>query len=307
MNAAKTHAKVIAVCNQKGGVGKSTTAMAIASGLTLIGKKVLIIDSDPQGTVTDTMTLDRENGTLADALLGKKHIENVIKNTSIGDVVPSDLFLAEMGASAKGQKQLFALENLVTELKPKYDLIIIDAPPTLGINMVSAMYAAEAVVIPATPSKTTIDGLIKCVATIRQVMDKKPSLYVAGVLINKVDARSNVVRYYIENIKENGKRTGLPVFKACIRSGTAVAEEAAAYGTGIFQHHPKSQLCEDFAAFIEELTGEDVHIEKDLFKEQENNKLKTINNAQGKETDLCETFQPSSETIQTELETRGNE
>ncbi len=261
-------ARSISVVNQKGGVGKTTTAVNLGAALASKGHKVLLVDMDPQSNLTTHLGLgEKQVGTevqeslerppvpeftVYDVLKGNKKISEVIINRSSNlDVVPASLFLSaadlELGG-AIGRELI--LKRALVDVSGKYDYIVIDCPPALGLLSLNALAAVEEVVIPVQSEYLALHGVRQLLDTIEQVRSVyNPTLRVGGVLICLHDNRKRLARAVYDTIKAY---FGDLVFKTVIRTNVSLAE-APASGQSIFEYSPDSAGAEDYLAFGQEI------------------------------------------------------
>lgn len=241
-------ARITAIINQKGGVGKTTTAAALAAGLTSRGYKTLAIDADAQASLTFIMGAEADSG-VYEALKEKPAVD-LIRQTPQGDLLPSTpaLFGADLEFTATGREYL--LRDALEEIREQYDYIIIDCPPQLGIMTVNALTAATDIVIPMRADILSLQGLGQLCDTIGKVKRYcNPGLKIAGLLItqNRKTALSRDLAYVIEDYAAQIKT---PVYKTIIRESVAV-REAQTMQESIF-NKPKANPAIDYAAFIDE-------------------------------------------------------
>lgn len=261
-------ARSISVVNQKGGVGKTTTAVNLGASLAQKGLKVLLVDMDPQSNLTTHLGLGEKQAgmdvqeslekppvpefTVYDVLKGSKKISDVIINRSSNlDVVPASLFLSaadlELGG-AIGRELI--LKRALTEVRDRYDYIVIDCPPALGLLSLNALAAVEEVIIPVQSEYLALHGVRQLLDTIEQVRSVyNPTLRVGGVLICLHDNRKRLARAVYDTIKAY---FGDLVCKTVIRTNVALAE-APASGQSIFEYNAESAGAEDYLAFGQEV------------------------------------------------------
>ena len=219
--------RIIAIANQKGGVGKSTTAINLSACLAEMSQKVLIIDIDPQGNTTSGVGVEKENldATLYELLLGDCDlsdclIENVFENLSI---IPSNVNLAGAEIELVGvEDREFLLKNHIDTIKDKYDFIIMDCPPSLNILTINAMTTADSVLVPIQCEYYALEGLTQLIHTIELVQERlNPSLVIEGVVFTMYDARTNLSLQVVENVKSNLNQS---IYKTIIPRNVRLAE-----------------------------------------------------------------------------------
>ena len=212
--------QTIAIANQKGGVGKTTTALCLADTLKHIGYNVLYIDVDPQGNSTSHYQAVTENEyTIYDIFNKECTAQQAIQHTDIGDIIPGDGLISEIETkviTSLGGHNI--LKNSLNKISDEYDFCIIDTPPNLGVYMLNALIAADTVIIPVKAEKYAIDGLQKLLDTINDVLaEANPSLSIAGVLLTAYDRRNELDRKLWNTLPEVGESIGMRVFKTPVR------------------------------------------------------------------------------------------
>ena len=250
-------AAVIATTNQKGGVGKTTTACALLAGLHQRGARVLGVDLDPQGSLGFCLGLDIENcATIYDVMKGSRPIREVVIQSESGDILPSNILLsaAELEFNRPGRE--FLLKTCLAEVEEEYDYIIIDTPPALNVLTVNAYVAADGLVIPMAPEILSLLG----VAQIRETIDTVRRCYnsrlrVLGILLNKYNQRFTLNREVLDMAEQIARQLDTKVFQARIRSGVAVAE-APAHGESVLTYAPDSKVARDFRLLLNEIMRE---------------------------------------------------
>ncbi len=246
---------IIAIANQKGGVGKTTTSISLSACLAEKGMKVLVIDLDPQANLTSGFGIDKSSleFTVYDLLIGKADIgqvilQNVLENL---DVVPSNLDLA--GAEVELMSVVgkeFILRNALEPIKDNYDYIIIDCPPSLSTLTVNAMTASTAVLVPIQCEYYALEGLSQLIQTVELVKERlNPEVYIAGVVLTMYDARTNLSMQVAENVRENLEQT---VYETVIPRNIRLAE-APSYGMPINQYDPRSAGAESYEQLADEV------------------------------------------------------
>ena len=253
--------RIIAIANQKGGVGKTTTSINLSSSLAAKGKKVLVIDTDPQGNTTSGFGIEKNEleNTIYELILGECSIRDciisdIIKNVS---VVPSNVNLAAAEIELIGvDKKEFILKNEVDYVKDDYDYIIIDCPPSLNMLTINSMTTADSVLVPIQCEYYALEGLSQLIRTINLVKQKlNPELEIEGVVFTMYDARTNLSLQVVENVKANLKQT---VYKTIIPRNIRLAE-APSHGLPINLYDSKSAGAESYRLLAEEVIhrGED--------------------------------------------------
>ena len=220
--------KVIAIANQKGGVGKTTTAINLAASLAVLEKKVLIIDADPQANTTSGLNFSPDNDekrTIYEVIIGKLDIRDALIQTEIPDLqmIPSHINLvgAEIEMTNEENRESFLKERLAP-IRDDYDYIIIDCSPSLGLITINALTAAVSVMIPVQPEFFALEGLGKLLQTIRLVQHKiNPELTIEGFVVTMFDGRTKVHAQVVNELREHFKDL---VFKTIIQRSIRLSE-----------------------------------------------------------------------------------
>lgn len=244
---------IIAVINQKGGVGKSTTALSLGAGLSLRGYKVLYADLDAQGNLSHTMKADTSGLTALDVLTQQATAAEVIQHTALGDIIPASPALAGADAVITATGKEYRLKEALEPVKGSYDYIVIDTPPALGVLTINALTACHSAVIPAQADIYSLQGINQLYTTIDTVRKYcNPSLSIKGILLTRYSARSILSRELAEVIEQTAQRFNTQLFSTPIRETVAV-REAQASQQDIYSYAPKSNAAADYTAFVAEL------------------------------------------------------
>ena len=245
-------ARITTVLNQKGGVGKTTTAHTLATGLNHRGFKALVIDADPQGNISYTMQADAAQAGLYEALKGIIPAADAIQHTAQGDLISSsiDLAGADMEFTQTGREYL--LREMLDAISADYTHVIIDSPPSLGIMTVNALTASNDLIIPVGAEIYALQGLQQLLNTIGKVQKySNPGLTVAGLLITRKGNKAVATRQLIDAIQQRAGALQLHLYSAVIREAVAIREAQIMQGS-IFDTHPRAKVTDDYNAFIGE-------------------------------------------------------
>ena len=247
--------RIIAIANQKGGVGKTTTAINLSSCLAEAGKKVLTIDLDPQGNMTSGLGVDKNEleNTVYELMLDECSIKESMADTVVEGmkIIPSNVNLAGAEIELLGiNEKEYILKNAVDYIRDDYDFIIIDCPPSLNMLTINAMTTADSVLVPIQCEYYALEGLSQLMHTIELVQDRlNPKLEMEGVVFTMYDARTNLSLQVVENVKDNLKQN---IYKTIIPRNIRLAE-APSHGLPINIYDTKSSGAESYRLLAQEV------------------------------------------------------
>lgn len=247
--------RTIAIANQKGGVGKTTTAINLSACLAEKGKKVLAVDMDPQGNMTSGLGVDKDSveNTIYNLIIGESKMEEVLIKDVLEnlDIIPTNIDLsgAEIELLDVEEKE-YIVRNEIDKIKDNYDFIIIDCPPSLSMLTINAMTTADSVLVPIQCEYYALEGLSQLIHTVELVRDRlNPKLTIEGVVFTMFDARTNLSLQVVENVKDNLEQT---IYKTIIPRNIRLAE-APSYGIPINKYDPKSAGAESYLRLADEV------------------------------------------------------
>ena len=247
--------RIIAVANQKGGVGKTTTSINLAACLAEKGKKVLAVDMDPQGNLTSGLGVDKDSveKSIYELIIGEVDIKEVINKEVLEnlDIIPTsiDLSAAEIELIGVDDKE-YILRNAIDQVKDQYDFVIIDCPPSLSMLTINAMTTADSVIVPIQCEYYALEGLSQLIHTVELVKDRLNSkLEIEGVVFTMYDARTNLSLQVVENVKDNLQQN---IYKTIIPRNIRLAETPS-YGLPINKYDPKSTGAESYMRLADEV------------------------------------------------------
>lgn len=263
--------KIISICNQKGGVGKTTTAINLAAFLALAGRRVLLVDCDPQANATSGVGVDKKQikESIYDVLINEKQLSQLLVNTKVTNLwlAPSNLELTGIEielVSIEGRE--FRLKSALEPIRPSYDYIFLDAPPSLGLLTINALTASDSTLIPLQCEYYALEGLSQLLNTVNLVRQNlNPILDVEGVLLTMADFRTNLTSEVIKEAREFFKDK---VYRTIIPRSIRLSE-APGFGLPIILYDKNCQGARSYYEFSKEFLGEDFQIEFDVKEEKE--------------------------------------
>jgi len=264
-------AKIISVCNQKGGVGKTTTAINLASFIALAGRNVLVVDCDPQANATSGLGIDKKQvkQSIYDVLINGKEISQVIVNTKVTNLylIPSNVNLTGMEielVNADGRE--YHMKQALEHIRPSFDYIILDAPPSLGLLTINALTSSKSALIPLQCEYYALEGLSQLLSTINLVRQNlNPSLEIEGILLTMADFRTKLTD---EVIKEARNYFGEKVYKTVIPRSVKLGE-APGFGMPVVMYDRHSQGARSYYEFAKEFLGMDFPLEINTKQDKE--------------------------------------
>lgn len=244
--------EIIAIINQKGGVGKSTTALALGAGLISRGYRVLFIDLDAQGNLTHTLGIQSANVTSVDLLAKRMNIKEILQETKKGTLIPASPTLAGADTVITDVGKEYRLKEALSDILNDYDYAVIDTPPALGVLTINALTACSSVVIPAQADIYSLQGihqLHQTISTVKQYCNSE--LKVKGILLTRYNTRSILSRDLTEIIEQTAQKLDTKLFTSTIREAIAI-KESQVHQQDIYTYAPKSNVTLDYENFVEE-------------------------------------------------------
>jgi chromosome partitioning protein len=247
--------RIIAIANQKGGVGKTTTSINLAAALAEKGQRVLVVDTDPQGNTTSGFGLNKNllEHTIYELLISDSEIEKCIQKDIVDgvDIIPSNVNLAAAEIELIDvEKKEYILKNEIAKVRENYDYVIIDCPPSLSMLTINAMTTADTVLVPIQCEYYALEGLSQLIHTVNLVRDRlNPDLEMEGVVFTMFDSRTNLSLQVVENVKEHIKEN---IYKTIIPRNIRLAE-APSYGLPINLYDSKSSGAEAYRLLADEV------------------------------------------------------
>ena len=247
--------KILAFANQKGGIGKTTSAINIAAAMAVAGKKVLAVDCDPQGNMTSGLGVDKNEleDTVYELMLDECSIKESMADTVVEGmkIIPSNVNLAGAEIELLGiNEKEYILKNAVDYIRDDYDFIIIDCPPSLNMLTINAMTTADSVLVPIQCEYYALEGLSQLIHTIDLVQQRlNPNLIIDGVVFTMYDVRTNLSNQVVENVKEN---LDTKIYETLIPRNIRLAE-APSHGLPINMYDSKSAGTESYRMLAKEV------------------------------------------------------
>lgn len=249
--------KIVSISNQKGGVGKTTTSINLAANLAAIGKKVLIVDFDPQGNSGSGLgfEINTLSNTSYELLIGESSAAECIQRTDIENlhIIPSNINLSGAEADLLGEENReYRLKSAIGHLRTEYDYILIDCPPSLGVLTINALSAADSVMITLQTEYFALEGLTQLMKIIALVQDKlNPALELEGVLLTMFDKRTNLAQQVAEDVKAYFKEK---VYTTVIPRNIKLSE-APSFGKSILSYDPEGIGAQSYRSLALEVAG----------------------------------------------------
>lgn len=244
---------IVAITNQKGGVGKTTTATALGAGLQNRGKRTLLVDTDPQGNASDTYCVNYEGHfTVYDLMIGNCTAQQAIQNTKVGAMIPGDLRLSAADMQFTKQGREYLLKKALEPMKAEYDYIILDTPPALGIITINALTAADTLVIPMIADRYSLQGISQLSETIETVREySNPQLLIDGILLTRFNSRTVLGRDIKDTVDSIARTLKTRLYSTEIRQSVSI-QESQTVREDIFSFAPESTTAQDYLNFISE-------------------------------------------------------
>lgn len=249
--------EIMAIANQKGGVGKTTTTINLSAALAEQGKKVLIIDMDPQGNTSSGLGIDKDEleTTVYQLMIGDNSFDECVQKDVFEnlDVLAANVNLAGIEIETMDMEDRnYILRDIISKVEDRYDFIIIDCPPSLNTLTINSMTTADSVLVPIQCEYYALEGLSQLIYTINLVKDRlNPKLTINGVVFTMYDGRTNLSMQVIENVRNNLNQT---IYDTIIPRGVRLAE-APSHGLPINLYDPKSTGAESYRLLAEEVMG----------------------------------------------------
>ncbi len=247
--------KTIAIANNKGGVSKSSSTLCLADALSEMGRRVLVVDMDPQCNTTSASQGETEDvNTMYDILKKECTLKEAIQNCKRYDLVPNDPLLSGRESDFTGQlSTLKLLKKELSKVSKDYDYAVIDTPPNLGFYMVTSLLACDGVIMPLDAKKFAVDGISQLVSFIKdEIMSENDEMQIYGALITQADYRYAETSGFVELLPELGEQNGFRVFNTVIRTCSDI-QKAQNNVVSLYDYNRSSKAVKDYEALAEEL------------------------------------------------------
>lgn len=253
--------RVIAVSNQKGGVGKTTTTAALAAALVKRGQSVLCVDMDPQGNLSYTLGGNNEDvPTSYEVLKGETTARSALQHTQVADLIPGNILLSGAELAFTGQGREFLLCNALRPVQDDYDFILIDTPPALSILTVNAFTAADSLIIPMLSDIFSLQGITQLYDTVSHVQTYcNPDLAYAGILLTRFAPRTTIANEIKGTAEMISSELNIPLFRTCIRSSVVITE-AQALQRNILEYSPRNIATKDYLSLADEILYQNAQV-----------------------------------------------
>lgn len=243
----------IVLSNQKGGVGKTTSAYVLSTALKEKGYKVLAVDMDPQGNLSFAMGADTESATIYDVLKGELKPRYAVQKSALVDIIPSNILLSGIELEFTGARREFLLKEALESLKSSYDYILIDSPPALGVLTVNAFTASDYVLVPMLSDIFSLQGITQLDETICRVRNYcNPRIQILGVFLTKHNPRTNFSKEVEGALRMVAEDLDVPVLDTFIRDSVAL-REAQSLQRSVLEYAPECNAVQDYKKLIQEL------------------------------------------------------
>lgn len=247
-------AKIIAITNQKGGVGKTSTTEGLGTCLKSQGYRVLCIDMDPQGNLSFSVDAETEEfPTIYDVIRGTTKPLHAVQRTPSFDIIAANILLSGVELEFTQKDREFILKKALVPAQKRYDYILIDTPPALSVLTVNSFTAADTIIIPMLADIFSLQGIAELQETITRVKNRyNNSLYVQGIVLNKFNSRSILTKEILATAQLVAEALNTKIFNKRIRTGCAMAE-AQAKQVPLLEYAPKSNIVKDYMMFANEV------------------------------------------------------
>lgn len=244
---------IFAISNQKGGVGKSTTACALGAGFARKGYRVLFVDLDPQGNLSYLLGVPQVSISTLELLCGTHTAAEAVVATPCGDLLPATPSLSSIHTMDLGAGKEFRLRDTLKPLGKRYDVAVVDTPPALSLLTINALTACQSVIVPTQADVCSLQGIGQLYQTLQAVRTNcNPALSLLGILVVRYAVRSILARDMLALLQETAQSLHTRVFRTAIRECVAI-KEAQAKNQDVFTYHPQSNAAKDYGAFVREV------------------------------------------------------